>query len=174
MSAVLKLVFTKATGLKMNPSDTEEDNSEDEASTTLPVQDSPSRPKAPSVLSQDTSAAGEEHLHFLLRPDKMENNLVGQVNHTGGSLDAQTTVIWFAMQMRLSRNHPVMVAYLFICKSSGQRSDLLSDSWVRELIMSDSGWILFTLTINSNFRCLSLVVILLVVIRCKATSGCGC
>lgn len=57
----------------MDPSDTEEDNSEDEASTTLPVQDSPSRPKASSVLSQDT--AGEEHLHFVLRPDKMGNKL---------------------------------------------------------------------------------------------------
>lgn len=64
VSAVAKLVSTKATGLivKLDPSDTEEDNSEDEASTTL--QESQSRPKTPSVARQDTSGAGEEDLNF--------------------------------------------------------------------------------------------------------------
>ncbi|XP_056896305.1 premelanosome protein b isoform X1 [Takifugu flavidus] len=57
VSAVAKLVSTKATGLivKLDPSDTE-DNSEDEASTTL--QESQSRPKTPFVARQGTSGAG--------------------------------------------------------------------------------------------------------------------
>lgn len=65
VSAVAKLVSTKATGLivKLDPSDTEEDNSEDEASTTLHAQESQSRPKTPSVARQDTSGAGEEDLN---------------------------------------------------------------------------------------------------------------
>uniref|UniRef100_H3D4G4 Premelanosome protein b n=1 Tax=Tetraodon nigroviridis TaxID=99883 RepID=H3D4G4_TETNG len=49
--AVTKIVPIKATGLKvkMDPSDTEEDVSEDEASTTLPAQESPPPPTTPSA-----------------------------------------------------------------------------------------------------------------------------
>lgn len=62
VSALPKLVSIKATGLngKMDPSDTEEDAAEDEVSTTLPTQDSPTLPKTPSAVSQAPPAAGEE------------------------------------------------------------------------------------------------------------------
>lgn len=62
VSAVPKLVSIKATGLnvKVDPSDAEEDASEDEVSTTMPAQDSASLPGMPSAASQDPAAAGEE------------------------------------------------------------------------------------------------------------------
>lgn len=55
VSAVPKLVSIKAAGLnvKVDPSDTEGDASEDEASTTLPAQDSPALPKAPSAVGEE-------------------------------------------------------------------------------------------------------------------------
>lgn len=54
VSAVQKLVSTKVTGLngKTDPSDTEEDTSEDEASTILPAQDLPTLAKTPYGASQ--------------------------------------------------------------------------------------------------------------------------
>lgn len=62
VSAVPKLVSIKATGLnvKVDPSDAEEDASEDEVSTTMPAQDSASLPRMPSAASQAPAAAGEE------------------------------------------------------------------------------------------------------------------
>lgn len=55
-SAVPLLVFTKSTGLNINmvPSDTEEDNTEDEASTastTQSPQEAPSVAKTPSLIN---------------------------------------------------------------------------------------------------------------------------
>ncbi|KAK2851913.1 hypothetical protein Q5P01_008189 [Channa striata] len=58
VSALPLLVSTKSTGLKVNmvPSDTEEDNAEDEASTAStnqPAQDTPSVAKTPAPVNQD-------------------------------------------------------------------------------------------------------------------------
>ncbi|XP_023248686.1 melanocyte protein PMEL-like [Seriola lalandi dorsalis] len=60
-SALPLLVSTKSTGLNVNmvPSDTEEDNTEDEASTastTQPAQETPTMTKTPSPINQDTPA----------------------------------------------------------------------------------------------------------------------
>lgn len=62
VSAVPKLVSIKATGLnvKVEPSDAEEDASEDEVSTTMAAQDSASLPRMPSAASRAPAAAGEE------------------------------------------------------------------------------------------------------------------
>ncbi|XP_040009254.1 premelanosome protein b isoform X2 [Xiphias gladius] len=63
-SALPPLVSTKATGLNVNmtPSDTEEDNTEDEASsasTTQPAQETPTVAKTPSPVNRDTPADGD-------------------------------------------------------------------------------------------------------------------
>lgn len=63
-SAVPILVSTKATGLTVNmvPLDTEEDNTEDEASaasTAQPAQESPTVAKTPSPVNNDRPADGE-------------------------------------------------------------------------------------------------------------------
>ncbi|XP_042369584.1 melanocyte protein PMEL-like, partial [Plectropomus leopardus] len=60
-SAVPILVSTQATGLTVNmvPSDTEEDNTEDEASSapnTVPAQETPTVAKTPSLINPDTEA----------------------------------------------------------------------------------------------------------------------
>ncbi|KAM4610636.1 premelanosome protein b [Polymixia lowei] len=53
------LVSTKATGLNVNvgPSDTEEDNVEEEASTTQPAQETATVAKSPSIVNPDTTTA---------------------------------------------------------------------------------------------------------------------
>lgn len=60
-SAVPLLVSTKATGLNVNmvPSDTEEDNTEDEASTASSAQEAPAVPKTPSPVNNDMPADSE-------------------------------------------------------------------------------------------------------------------
>lgn len=60
--AVTKIVPIKATGLKvkMDPSDTEEDVSEDEASTTLPAQESPPLPTTPSAAGEEDFSVSDD------------------------------------------------------------------------------------------------------------------
>lgn len=63
-SAVPILVSTKATVLNVNmvPSDTEEDNSEDEASSATnaqPAQEAPTVAKTPSLINNEMPAVGE-------------------------------------------------------------------------------------------------------------------
>lgn len=69
-SAVPVLISTKATGLSvMVPSDTEEDNTEDEASaasTAQPAQESPTVAKTPSPDNSDMPADGERLNRFAV------------------------------------------------------------------------------------------------------------
>ena len=60
VSAVPILISTKATGLTLSlvPSDTEEDNTEDEASSTSNTQDAPSVAKTSSSVNRDAPAVG--------------------------------------------------------------------------------------------------------------------
>lgn len=70
MTAVPLMVTTKSSSLSVNmvPSDTEEDNTEDEASTAVnaqPAQEAPPVAKTPSPVSQDLPADNEAQSEVL-------------------------------------------------------------------------------------------------------------
>lgn len=107
VSAVPKLVSIKATGLnvKVAPSDAEEDASEDEASTTLPAQDSAGLPRTPSAGEEEFSVSDAGFPPVMVWVTTQEGHLICLwilVHHDGFLFTLINCHVTFGVYQRLS------------------------------------------------------------------------